>query len=98
VCKKRFYETPINVHGSLKYIKHTNFSNNIGVMFARAKDVHGNKEVDVIVNEFFTDGNEKVNKEDAIEFLECFKHYKHQDSELLEEAFKKIQSKIDNMK
>ena len=47
---------------------------------------------------FFQDGNKKINKTDAIEFLECFKHYKYGDKELLEEVFEKIQNKIDVMR
>lgn len=96
VCGKRFYGVPINNHGSHDYIKHTNFSNNIHIMFARTKDVPRNKRADAIVKEFFEDGNKKINKKDAMEFLECFKHYNHcDDKELLEEVFDKIQHRID---
>lgn len=99
VCGKRFYGMPINNRGSYDYIHHTNFSNNIHVMFARTKDKPKDKRVDAIVKEFFTDGNKKISKADAIEFLECFKHYKRcDDKELLEEVLNKIQTKIDNMK
>lgn len=102
VCGKRFYGVPVNIHGSYEYINHTNFSNNIGVMFARTKGLPREQRADAIVKEFFIDfidGNDdKVNKKDAIEFLECFKHYKCDDKELLEEIFDKIQIKIDSMK
>lgn len=97
VCGKKFYGAAINVHGSYDYIKHTNFSNNIRVLFGRTKDIDRNKRADAIVEEFFYDGNDKISKDDAIEFLECFKHYKYDDKELLEEVFAKIQAKIDDM-
>ena len=99
VCGKRFYGVPINNHGSYDYINHTNFSNNIHVMFARTRDITRSKRVNAIVKEFFEDGNEKISKEDAIEFLECFKHYNRcDDKELLEEVFANIQRQIDKMK
>ena len=98
VCKKKFYGMPINVHGSYEYIHHTNFSNNIRTLFARTKNISKCKRADVIVKGFFQDGNKKINKTDAIEFLECFKHYKYGDKELLEEVFEKIQNKIDVMR
>lgn len=97
-CGKRFYGSQINIHGSYDYIHHTNFSNNIRVLFGRTDDLAGDKRVNAIVKEFFTDGNEKVKKQDAIEFLECFKHYNYPDKELLNKVFIKIQEKIDTMK
>lgn len=96
VCGKRFNGMAINVHGSFEYIHHTNFSNNIRVLFGRTDDLQGDKRVNAIVNEFFTDGNNKVNKQDAIEFLECFRHYICPDKELLNKVFDKIQEKIDS--
>ena len=98
VCKKKFYGMPINVHGSYEYIHHTNFSNNIRTLFARTKNISRSKRANAIVKYFFQDGNEKISKTDAIEFLECFKHYKHDDKELLEEVFEKIQNRIDVMR
>lgn len=97
-CGKRFSGAAINIHGSYDYINHTNFSNNIRVMFGRTKELTGDKRVNAIVNEFFTDGNKKVKKADAIEYLECFKHYDYPDKELLQQVFDKIQEKIDKMK
>ena len=98
VCGKRFHGVPINIHGSYEYIKHTNFSFNIPVMFGRTKNIQRNKRADAIVEEFFEDGNKTISKEDAIEFLECFKHYqKCGDKELMDEVFEKIQNKIDKM-
>lgn len=98
ICGKRFDGIAVNIHGSYEYIHHTNFSNNIGVMFARTKELTGTNRVDAIVEEFFTDGNNRINKDDAIEFLECFKHYNYQDTELLNKVFIKIQECIDEMK
>lgn len=98
MCGKRFYGAPINKHGSYDYIVHTNFSNNIVVLFARTKDVPQDKRADAIVKEFFENGIEKLNKQKAIEFLECFKHYKYPDEKLLNDVFEKIQKKIDRMK
>jgi hypothetical protein len=98
VCGKIFKGTPINVHGSYEYINHTNFSFNIRVLFGRTKELTGEERVNAIVKEFFTNGNEKLSKTDAIEFLECFRHYKYSDKELLQKVFKKIQEKIDIMK
>ena len=97
-CGKIFGGRAINVHGSYDYIRHTNFSNNIKVMFGRTENVVGNKRVNAIVREFFEDGNNKRNKSEAIEFLECFKHYNYPDKELLQQVFDKIQEKIDIMK
>ena len=98
VCGKKFYGEPINIHGSYAYIKHTNFSNNIGVMFARTNNIPKEDRADAIMEEFFKDGNDSISKEDAIEFLKCFKHYKKcDDKELLEGVFSKIQSRIDTM-
>lgn len=97
-CGKTFNGMQINIHGSYDYIHHTNFSNNIRVLFGRTEELTGSKRVSAIVKEFFTDGNNRVNKQDAIEFLECFKHYNYPDKELLQEVFKKIQIKIDTMK
>lgn len=98
VCGKRFYGMPINNHGSYDYINHTNFSNNIRAMLCRTEEVKPEKRAETIVKEFFKSGNERISKSDAIEFLECFKHYKYHDKELLTEVFNKIQSKIDKMK
>lgn len=97
VCGKEFHGVPVNIHGSYEYIKHTNFSNNIGVMFARTKNLTGDERVDAIVEEFFEDGNDQINKNDAIEFLECFKYYTKQDKELLDKVFAKIQKRINMM-
>lgn len=94
-CGKTFNGTSINIHGSYEYIKHTNFSNNIKVMFYRTKELMGDKRVDRIVEEFFEDGNSQINKNDAIEFLECLKHYKYSDNELLQKVCYRIQEKID---
>lgn len=96
VCGKRFFGSSINIHGSYDYINHTNFSNNIGTLFAWTKELSGSERVDAIVEEFFND-DEQISKEDAIEFLECFKHYNYPDRQLLNEVFKKIQDRIDNM-
>lgn len=98
VCGKRFYGSPINNHGSYEYIKHTNFSHNIRVLFGRTKNLDGSEKADAIVEEFFTDGNENISKKDAIEFLECFKHYDYPDKQLLDEIFNKIQDRINLMK
>lgn len=91
VCGKVFNGEAINVHGSYEYIKHTNFSNNIHVIFARTKNIEKSKRVDAIVKEFFdlAEG-EKTSKSDHLEFLECFKHYKYDDTDLLEKVFEKI--------
>ena len=97
-CGKEFNGIPINIHGTHEYIKHTNFSNNIRVLFCRTKDVPYENRADAIVKEFFENSNEKISKVEAIEYLECFKYYKHEDTELLNEVFTKIQSKIDKMK
>lgn len=98
VCGKKFAGIPINIHGSYDYINHTNFSNNIGVLFARTKDIPQDKRVDAIVKEFFENDGEKLNKLDAVEFLECFKHYNYPDRELLSNVFEKIRNKIECMK
>lgn len=97
-CGKIFGGMAINVHGSYDYIHHTNFSNNIRVLFGRTDNLQGDKRVNAIVKEFFADGNNKVNKQDAIEFLECFRHYNYSDKDLLQQVFDKIQEKIDIMK
>lgn len=96
VCGKKFYGNPINVHGSYEYIRHTNFSNNIGVLFGRTKDIPKEKRASAIVEEFFAI-NDDASKTEIIEFLECFKHYSYDDKELLEEVFQKIQAKINMM-
>ncbi len=98
VCGKRFYGEAINVHGSYDYIHHTNFSHNIRVLFGRTTELSGDERVNAIVEEFFTLGREDLNKTDAIEFLECFKHYKYSDESLLQDVFRKIQERIYLMK
>ena len=56
------------------------------------------EEYGAIVEKFFEDGNKALSKKDAIEFFECFKHYKKcSDKELLDEVFGKIQNRIDRM-
>ena len=98
VCGKEFYGMPINNHGSYEYIRHTNFSNNINVMFYRTKDIPRNKRAVAIAKEFFIDGNDKIKKDEAIEFLKCLKHYNYSDKELLEEVFQEIQNLIGKIK
>lgn len=96
VCGKRFSGIAVNIHGSYEYIRHTNFSNNIGVLFARTKNIPKEDRADAIVKEFFSISH-AVSKTELIEFLECFKHYRYDDKDLLNEVFQKIQHEIDNM-
>ena len=96
VCGKVFNGKAINVHGSYDYIKHTNFSNNIHVIFARTKNIDKSERMDAIVKEFFeVAGREEASKSDHLEYLECFKHYSCGDADLLESAYKKIQKVIE---
>jgi hypothetical protein len=97
ICGKRFNGEAINVHGSYDYIHHTNFSYNIRVLFGRTTELTGEERVNAIVEEFFTMGHKELNKTEALEFLECFKHYDYSDKELLQNVFKKIQERIDMM-
>lgn len=96
VCGKKFNGVAINNHGSYEYIRHTNFSNNIGVLFNRTKDIPKEDRADAIVKEFFSN-NDDASKTEIIEFLECFKHYRYEDKDLLNEIFQKIQHEIDYM-
>jgi len=97
VCGKRFSGVAINNHGSYDYINHTNFSHNISRIFSGTEDMEIGERINTIVKEFFTDGNKQIGKDDAVEFLECFKHYRYHDKELLEEVFQRIQNRIDDM-
>lgn len=96
VCGKKFNGVAVNNHGSYEYIRHTNFSNNIGVLFARTRNVVRGNRADAIVEEFFSI-NDDASKAELIEFLECFKHYHYDDKDLLNEVFQKIQHEIDHM-
>lgn len=96
-CGKTFNEIAINIHGSYDYIHHTNFSNNIRVLFNRTDNLTGDDRVNAIVKEFFTNANDDISKYDAIEFLECFKHYNYSDVELMHKVFYNIQKTIDSM-
>lgn len=96
VCGKKFNGVAVNRHGSYEYIRHTNFSNNIGVLFARTRNIPNENRADAIVKEFFSI-NDDASKSEIIEFLECFKHYPYDDKDLLNEVFQKIQYEIDHM-
>lgn len=96
VCGKVFNGEAVNIHGSYDYIKHTNFSNNIYAIFAAAKNVDKSKRFNVIVNKFFEIAEEEAPKSDHLEHLECLKHYKYIDHNLLENACVKIKKAIED--
>jgi hypothetical protein len=96
ICGKTFHGSPINGHGSYEYIKHTNFSNNIRIIFGRTDKLEGDSRVSAMLKEFVELVEDIRN---LPEFFECLRHYKpkEEDRKYLDELLERIESTVQRL-